>query len=148
MPQDHSNDIAEALSAMAAGGDDVQVTPPSPGPDPAPVGSTLPSSAASSNARPRGSGLSQSRVTQKQLDFKRTMIPILLTCGVLLIVGGASAWFEASRVSIAQERWLPAVMIVAGAVLLAVAVMNMLQVRDLLRRQERQIARSRRAFDA
>lgn len=143
MPQDHSDRIADALSAMAGDGDDSEVTAPSPGPNPAPTGSTMPSAVAPPKPRPRASGLSQSRVTQKQLDLKRTMIPILLTCGVLLIMGSALAWFEVPRIAIGRERWLPVVMIVGGSMLLVVAAMNMLQVRDLLRRRDRQMPRTR-----
>ena len=148
MPQDHSDSIADALSAMAAGGDDARVTAPSPGSDPAPTGGTTPSAAAPSKPHPRASGLLQSRVTQKQLDLKRTMIPILLTCGAMLILGGALAWFEVPRIVIGRERWLPVVMSVGGSMLLVVAMINILQVRDLLRRSHRHFPRSRGSFDA
>ena len=63
------------------------------------------------------------------------MIPVLLTCGVLLgTLGGL--WFTLdpdAPLRASRGAWLPATLIAIAAVLLALAAINMAQVRHLLR---------------
>ena len=69
----------------------------------------------------------------KTLNFRQTVIPILLTCGVMLLVM-ASLKFVVNPDSplAALPGWMPVVLVVIAAGLLAVAVLNMLQVRQQL----------------
>lgn len=71
------------------------------------------------------------RDTRGELELKRTIIPILLTCGTLLVAGAALPFMG---VVTGWAMWIPAVMIAGGVVLLGLAVLNMLQVRDLMRK--------------
>jgi hypothetical protein len=77
-------------------------------------------------------------VAQQKLHAQRTAIPILLTCGVLLPAVGALKWL-APRTSVfaAWDVVLPIGLFVVGAMLLILAVLNMLHVRDTLRRLKR-----------
>ena len=70
------------------------------------------------------------------------MIPILLTCWALLgALGGL--WFTLdidAPLRAGSGAWLPATLLTLSAILLLLAILNMLQVRHLLR-----AARGRRA---
>jgi len=64
------------------------------------------------------------------LEFRRTLIPVLLTCGVVLIA------FASARHLLGQDSplndlppWLAPVLFLTGTVLLALAVLNMLSVK-------------------
>ena len=75
------------------------------------------------------------RRTQRSMSLRRTFIPILLTLGVMLI----AAAFLRSHVSAdaplsTVPRWLGVAGYAVGASLLAVAAINMLQVRAALAR--------------
>lgn len=62
---------------------------------------------------------------------KRTLIPILLTCGALLLATGAGRWMVSEDSAFRLLSGPLSIALAAiGAVLLAVAVLNMLQVRD------------------
>jgi hypothetical protein len=75
-------------------------------------------------------------LAQQRLNTQRTAIPILLTCGVLLPAIGSLKWLAgADSVFAHWDIVLPIVLAVAGVLLLVVAVINMLHVRDALRRQ-------------
>ena len=66
---------------------------------------------------------------------RRTMIPVLLTCGVML-PALAAMWFgldDDSPLKFGGEKWLPITLIGVGSVMLALAVIDMLQVRHMLR---------------
>jgi hypothetical protein len=69
------------------------------------------------------------------LFFRRTMIPILLTCGTILgALGGL--WFTLdidAPLRAGAGAWVPTTLLILAAMLLALAVLNMLQVRHLLR---------------
>lgn len=83
--------------------------------------------------------LTRSPTRAKSLFFRRTMIPILLTCGAIFGVL-AILWFRldpASPPRAGTGVWLPAAFAVIAAVLLTLAVVNMLQVRHLLRPAQR-----------
>ena len=66
----------------------------------------------------------------RSLAFRRTVIPILLTCGVLLIGIGSLRWV-AGPDSVFAETSIPlsAALCGTGCFLLLVAMLNMLQVR-------------------
>jgi len=68
----------------------------------------------------------------RTLAFKQTMIPILLTMGVLL--SGIAVWvFTLGEESpVAGAAWIPAAVLGIGAVMLIFAVVVMLQVRGQL----------------
>ena len=70
----------------------------------------------------------------RSLFFRRTAIPILLTCGVLL-PSLAGAWFWTDEDSLVRTTglWLPVTLLVLGAAFLLLAVVNMAQVRHMLR---------------
>jgi hypothetical protein len=69
----------------------------------------------------------------RALFFRRTMIPILLTCG-LIFPSLAALWFstEGDHVVRRTGLWLPVTFVVLGAVFLLLAVINMAQVRHLM----------------
>jgi hypothetical protein len=70
------------------------------------------------------------------LRTKRTLIPILLTCGLLLPAIGTLKWAGGEDSAFASwDIWIPMLLAVAGLILLGLAVLNMLQVRHLLRRR-------------
>jgi len=109
-------DAPAALSSVSSEDDDAVIVPP---PD------------ASAFAARRGTALEQAL---RSLHTRRMMIPILLTCGVLLPAIASLKWL-ASPVSVFAllDTWIAVGMALLGVVLLALAVMNMLQVRDQLR---------------
>ena len=82
-------------------------------------------------AQSRQAHVRNGRDTRGDLALKRTIIPILLTCGTLLVVGAALPFMG---VVTGWAMWIPAVMIAGGVILLGLAALNMLQVRDLMRK--------------
>jgi hypothetical protein len=75
-------------------------------------------------------------LAERQLGVKRTVIPILLTCGVLLIAGGALRWIGGVGLPFAAwDARLAAGLIACGFAVLLVGVVNMLHVRDALLRR-------------
>ena len=74
------------------------------------------------------------------LEFKRTIIPILLTlgliCPTLAIVGFSAP--STSPLSVLRSGWFSLPFILIGLLNLAFAIITMLQVRDELERQRRQ----------
>ena len=75
------------------------------------------------------------RLRHSGIFVRQTMIPILLTCGVMLPML-AALWFrldDDSALRLGAGRWLPITLTCVGAVMLVLAVLNMLQVRHLLR---------------
>jgi len=91
----------------------------------------IPAASASSAARRKGRSR---QAILASLFVRRTLIPILLTLGVLLPVLGA-VWFvvpaESPFKAVGQE--LPWAMLLIGPVFLVVGILNMLQVRAALR---------------
>jgi hypothetical protein len=68
---------------------------------------------------------------ERAIDRKRTFIPILLTCGVLLVVSGAALWVVGVDSAFAiLSAGMSLALLGFGALLLGIAVLNMLQVRD------------------
>ena len=76
-------------------------------------------------------------VLQRRLRAQQTAIPVMLTCGVLLPVIGGFKWLAPRDSFFAQwDVTMPLILSAVGVLMLAAAVMNMLQVRDALRRQD------------
>jgi hypothetical protein len=75
----------------------------------------------------------QSRLDNRRLFYRQTMIPILLTCGCLLAVLGL-LWFVTDAESVIRRSglWLPLTFVAIGVALLLMAVLNMAQVKHLL----------------
>jgi hypothetical protein len=72
----------------------------------------------------------------RSLFFRRTMIPILLTCG-LIFPALAAMWFTSDHDHVVRRTgpWLPVALVALGAVFLLLAVINMAQVKHLMTRQ-------------
>jgi hypothetical protein len=84
--------------------------------------------------KPATSAEARARVARKkQLEFRQTLIPILLTTGVLAIAFGVAP-FALGPDSIAAHlpRWVTPTLIAIGAVQLALAGANMASVRSML----------------
>ena len=76
------------------------------------------------------------RPIARSLSLRRTLIPVLLTMGVML-PALAAMWFASDTNSIVRTtgRWLPITFIVLGAVFLLLAIVNMAQVKHLMKDQ-------------
>ncbi|HSV13678.1 MAG TPA: hypothetical protein VLI90_05425 [Tepidisphaeraceae bacterium] len=72
-------------------------------------------------------------VIYQTIEFRRTIIPILLTCGTLVILFGSLKYTLGPDSALAElPSWLPVVLFITGAVLIALAVVNMLSVKHQL----------------
>ena len=70
---------------------------------------------------------------ESSLRAKRTLIPILLTLGVLLPVMASLKWLSSPESAFAEwSSGLALAMLVAGLVILAAAIANMLSVKHML----------------
>ena len=122
------DDAADALAAMTGGavrndveaplGGDFSVAAPPPDPSVfAPKQST------------------RDLVLERRIHNRRTLIPILLTCGVLMPAVGSLKWLRgADSPFAAWPTWAPVVLSLCGLLLLVLAVANMTQVRQMMRR--------------
>jgi hypothetical protein len=73
-------------------------------------------------------------LAKERLEQKRMFIPILLTTGVLLPAIASLKWITGPDSVFAEmEAWVPLVLIATGVMLLAMAAINMMQVRHDLR---------------
>ena len=71
---------------------------------------------------------------KRNLEFRRTLIPILLTCGVMMLVFAVLRFFTGPDSMLTNlPIWIPIALVTAGLVLLALAVVNILGVRAELR---------------
>ena len=128
MAETRRDDAADALAAMTGGavrndveaplaGDEMLAAPP---PDPsvfAPKRST------------------RDLVADRRIHNRRTLIPILLTCGVLLPAVGSLKWVRGPDSPFASwPVWAPVVLALCGLVLLTLAVGNMVQVKHMMQR--------------
>jgi hypothetical protein len=93
---------------------------------------------------PRPAALQRAAVYQT-LEFRRTLIPVLLTCGMLLIV------FSSARHLLGQDSplndlppWLAPLLLLTGTVLLVLAVLNMLSVKRRIVEHELRVDKLRR----
>ena len=132
MTDSRNHDPADALAAMTSGavrqdveprdagdvGDDFMAAP---APDP---------SVFAPRRRP-----TRHLLTERQIHARRTLIPVLLTCGVLMPLVGSLKWLRGVGSPFAAwPIWPPIVLSACGVALLALAVANMMQVRQLSRR--------------
>ena len=76
----------------------------------------------------------QRELISRTVGFKQTMIPILLTMGVLL--AGIAGWsFSLGEESpIASALWIPIALLVIGVIMLILGAVTMLQVKAQLER--------------
>jgi hypothetical protein len=69
----------------------------------------------------------------KTLGFRRTVIPVMLTLGIMMIVMGAARWVVDEEAPLTRmPPWVTAVLFAAGALMLVLGVANMLMVRGEL----------------
>ena len=74
-------------------------------------------------------------VLERRIHNRRTLIPILLTCGVLMPAVGSLKWLRGADSPFATwPTWAPVVLSLCGLVLLVLAFANMTQVRHMMRR--------------
>ena len=113
-----SDDASEHAGAAAGGDEDLLAAPPPDASVFAPKRST------------------RDLIAERRIHNRRTFIPILLTCGVLMPAIGTLKWLRGPESPFtAWPIWAPIVLFVCGIVLLLLAVANMMQVREMLRRQ-------------
>ena len=77
-------------------------------------------------------------VMQRKLDFRRMMIPIYLTMGLVLIMTAALRFIldpESVLAVILNPIWAPLVLVLVGLAMIALAVLTMLQVKDQMEKQ-------------
>ena len=104
---------------MSAGGDDSNISG-APAPD-------------ASVFAPRRS--TRDLIAERRIHNRRTLIPILLTCGVLMPAVGSLKWLRGPESPFATwPTWAPLVLVGCGVLLLLLAVANMVQVREMMRR--------------
>jgi hypothetical protein len=112
---------------------------PAPPPRPARPNRPIAPSISSIEQLPPTSGVSiptfdaAAMTAQRGLHRKRTLIPILLTCGALLLATGGGRWVVSEDSAFRLLGAGASIAIAsAGGLLIAVAALNMLQVRDQL----------------
>ena len=78
-------------------------------------------------------GAFQRSALYQTIEFRRTIIPILLTCGGLMIGFGSLKYVMGEDSPLSElPVWLPVLLFVTGALLLGLAVANMLSVKHQL----------------
>jgi uncharacterized membrane protein (DUF485 family) len=83
--------------------------------------------------RPRA----QKELMSRTAGFKQTLIPILLTMGVLLPAIAGYSMFLGEESPMATATWIPMLLMGMGVVMLVFAVVTMLQVKNQLDKQAR-----------
>ena len=74
----------------------------------------------------------------RTIKTRRTLIPVLLTLGVMLPVVASLKWWSSPESPFRTWSTTPVLLLIAvGLVSLLMAVVNMIQVRDLLRQRRR-----------
>jgi hypothetical protein len=128
MAETRREDAADALAAMTGGTvrNDVE----------APLGGDFSVAAPAPDASvfaPKRS--THDLVLERRIHHRRTLIPILLTCGVLMPAVGSLKWLRGADSPFATwPTWAPVVLALCGLILWALAAANMAQVRQMLRR--------------
>ena len=74
---------------------------------------------------------------QQGIAFKRTIIPPMLTCGVLLPGFGVWILLSGEDMPLSGQKGFAGVLIGTGAVVLAAAIFTMLQVRHMMQQQKK-----------
>jgi hypothetical protein len=117
-----ANDGDDGAAAMAVDDDDAVIVP-------APDASVF-----IPKKKPVSSAIARARVArQKRIDFRQTVIPVLLTGGALLIgFGVAPVAMGHDSVAAALPSWVTPTLVAAGLALWVLAVLNMLSVRSLM----------------
>ena len=121
MAEENNDHLADALAALSTGQDDDAMLAPAP-------------DASDFVHRPPPSPSAPNRMAAG-VAFKQTLIPILLTTGVLLIVFGSLKFIlGAESAYAALPGWTLGVMFGFGSLMLAFGAFTMLQVREQLTR--------------
>jgi len=135
--QDEEEDADETDSAPVASAQQPSsivrpATPSHTAPEPTPITPAPPHPQPRPLLRPR-----TSQHLVQTLFFKRTIIPILLTLGVLCPFLGLLGYFVSPTSPYARlaEPWFSIPFIVIGLIMLGLAILTMLQVRDDLSRK-------------
>jgi hypothetical protein len=77
---------------------------------------------------------------KKNLEFRRTLIPILLTCGVMMLAFAGLRFVTGPDSMLSNlPIWIPIALVSAGFILLALAVVNMLGVKAQLDAEAKQL---------
>ena len=136
MAHSRKDDPADALAAMtsgAAGGGGVNDDPAASASSDDIVAAPAPDASVFAPRRP-----TRDLVADRQIHNRRTLIPILLTCGVLMPAVGALKWVRGPESPFsAWPVWAPIALGACGIVLLLLAVANMMQVRQMMRGAKR-----------
>ena len=74
---------------------------------------------------------------QQGIAFKRTIIPPMLTCGVLMLAFGIWILLSGEDMPLSGQTGLAGVLLAMGVVVLAAGGFTMLQVRNMLRQIQR-----------
>ena len=72
---------------------------------------------------------------QQGIAFKRTIIPPMLTCGVLMPAFGLWILLSGDDMPLSGQKGFAGVLLAMGVVVLGAGVFTMLQVRDMMRQQ-------------
>jgi hypothetical protein len=120
---DHDRDVAAEADAIAHVIEDDNDTLNVPAPPPEAFAPRPP--------RPRP----QRELVSRTVGFKQTLIPILLTQGVLLPGIGAYLFSLGDESPLVGHIWIPLSLLVIGFILLLFAALTMLQVKDQLARE-------------
>ena len=122
------DDAADALAAMTGGAVRNDVEPPPGGDEMVAAPAPDPSVVAPKRA-------TRDLQLERRSHHRRTLIPILLTCGVLMPSIGSLRWLRGPESPFAAwPVWAPLLLFVFGLMLLALAYANMSQVRRLMQR--------------
>ena len=73
---------------------------------------------------------------QQGIAFKRTIIPPMLTCGVLMLAFGLWILLSGEDMPLSGQKGLEGVLLGTGGVVLGAGVFTMLQVRNMMRQQK------------
>jgi hypothetical protein len=131
MADSGEHDPADALAAMTGGGsagdaiDDAQ----QPAGDDDMMAAPAPDASVFAPRR-----TTRDLATDRHIHNRRTLIPILLTCGVLLPAIGSLKWLRGPESPFAAwPMWAPLLLAACGLLMLLLAFANMRQVRHMMR---------------
>jgi hypothetical protein len=131
MTDSREDDPADALAAMAGGagdGDAYADTDERTGDDDEILAAPAPDPSVFAPRRP-----TRDLIAERRIHNRRTLIPILLTCGVLMPAVGALKWLRGPESPFAAwPMWVPLLLLGCGVVLLLLAAANMMQVRQMM----------------
>lgn len=134
-----SNDeLARALEAMSSGQGEAPVSAPAE----KEAQAAAPAAVGSEPAHPdldtrRGSAASALKIQRSSssghsLFLRQTAIPPLLTLGTLMPLAGIASLVLGEESPLGEQVLVPALLILVGLLILGIAALNMLQVRQLL----------------